>query len=225
MDGPGPAPGEEDRALFGRIFTKVYAQDLFDVWAVRRNGALVGHAEIKPTNVVQGHEIVYALSPEVWGAGLGRELANAIVRHGFDTLGSRRCRLWERLVLTALGLLAVTCALVPVLRRGLLVTRVRGGSMLPTYQDGDMLLAVRRGWHRRLRAGDVVVCRLPAGRSLPAGGDDPLLVKRIAGVAGDPYPHARGTGKVCRGALAEPLATLAVFEQYGYCHSGLTGGR
>ncbi|MFC4116549.1 GNAT family N-acetyltransferase [Nonomuraea zeae] len=85
--GDGPATEAEDRALFGRIFTKVYAQELFDVWAVRRNGLLIGHAEIKPTDTVQGYEIIYALAPDVWGSGLGRELAEAIVAYGFDALG------------------------------------------------------------------------------------------------------------------------------------------
>ncbi|MGW0875451.1 GNAT family N-acetyltransferase [Streptomyces sp. NPDC002740] len=85
--GDGPASEAADRALFGRIFTKVYAQDLFDVWAVRRDGLLVGHAEIKPTDAVGGHEIIYALAPTAWGSGLGTELAEAIVAHGFETLG------------------------------------------------------------------------------------------------------------------------------------------
>jgi RimJ/RimL family protein N-acetyltransferase len=85
--GDGPSSEADDRALFGRIFTKVYAEDLFDVWAVRRDGRLVGHAEIKPTEVVEGYEIIYALAPEVWGSGLGRELAEAIVTYGFDALG------------------------------------------------------------------------------------------------------------------------------------------
>ncbi|MER6508332.1 GNAT family N-acetyltransferase [Nonomuraea sp. NPDC001636] len=85
--GDGTATEAEDRALFGRIFSKVYAQDLFAVWAVRRDGELVGHAEIKPTDTVSGHELIYALVPAVWGAGLGRELAEAIVGHGFDALG------------------------------------------------------------------------------------------------------------------------------------------
>jgi RimJ/RimL family protein N-acetyltransferase len=85
--GDGPAPEAAHRARFGRLFTKVYAQDLFDVWAVRRDGLLVGHAEIKTTDVTQGHEIVYALAPTAWGVGLGTELAEAIVAHGFATLG------------------------------------------------------------------------------------------------------------------------------------------
>ncbi|MGW8983385.1 MULTISPECIES: GNAT family N-acetyltransferase [Streptomyces] len=85
--GDGPSSEAEDRALFGRVFTKVYAQDLFAVWAVRRDGRLVGHAEIKRTDTVDGHEIIYALAPTAWGSGLGTELARAVVAHGFDTLG------------------------------------------------------------------------------------------------------------------------------------------
>ncbi len=85
--GDGPVTEAEDRALFGRVFTKVYAENLFDVWAVRRDGRLVGHAEIKRTEAVGGHEIVYALAPEAWGSGLGTELAEAIVGYGFDSLG------------------------------------------------------------------------------------------------------------------------------------------
>ncbi len=85
--GDGPSFEAEDRALFGRVFSKVYAQDLFAVWAVRRDGLLVGHAEIKRTDVVDGHEIIYALAPSAWGRGLGTELAQAVVAHGFGALG------------------------------------------------------------------------------------------------------------------------------------------
>ncbi|MFF3890052.1 GNAT family N-acetyltransferase [Streptomyces sp. NPDC001914] len=84
--GDGPSTESADRALFGRIFSKVYRQGLFDVWAVRRDGHLVGHAEIKPTDV-GGFEIIYALAPTAWGSGLGTELAQSIVAHGFDALG------------------------------------------------------------------------------------------------------------------------------------------
>lgn len=77
----------EDRALFGRIFSKVYAQDLFDVWAVRHEGRFVGHAEIKPSTDVGGHEIVYALTTRAWGRGFGTEIAQALTGYGFDALG------------------------------------------------------------------------------------------------------------------------------------------
>ncbi|MEW2383901.1 GNAT family N-acetyltransferase [Micromonospora sp. NPDC047707] len=84
--GDGPLDAEEAGALFGRVFSKVYANDLFDVWAVRRGGSYIGHAEIKRTDQVDGHEIVYALAQPAWGGGLGTELARALVRYGFDTL-------------------------------------------------------------------------------------------------------------------------------------------
>ncbi|MFD0026347.1 GNAT family N-acetyltransferase [Streptomyces sp. NPDC058382] len=85
--GEGPATEAADRALFGRIFTKVYARELFDVWIVRQDGRPVGHAEIKPFPDADGHEIVYALAPGAWGRGLGTEIAQALVAHGFGTLG------------------------------------------------------------------------------------------------------------------------------------------
>jgi RimJ/RimL family protein N-acetyltransferase len=85
--GEGPQSEAEDRALFRRIFSKVYAQDLFDVWAVRRKDRFVGHAEIKPSADVGGHEIVYALAATAWGQGFGTEIAQALTGYGFDTLG------------------------------------------------------------------------------------------------------------------------------------------
>lgn len=80
--GSGALPEPEVRALFRRIFTHVYARDLFDVWGVRQDGHLIGHAEIKSTDVVEGggHEIIYALAPTAWGSGLGTEIADAILR-------------------------------------------------------------------------------------------------------------------------------------------------
>ncbi|WP_406739704.1 GNAT family N-acetyltransferase [Streptomyces atratus] len=85
--GEGPQTEAEDRALFGRIFSKVYAQDLFDVWAVRHEDRFVGHAEIKPSPEAGGHEIVYALAATAWGQGFGTEIAQALTGYGFDRLG------------------------------------------------------------------------------------------------------------------------------------------
>ncbi|MCX5498767.1 GNAT family N-acetyltransferase [Streptomyces sp. NBC_00053] len=85
--GEGTQSEAEDRALFGRVFSKVYAQDLFDVWAVRHEGRFVGHAEIKPSTDVGGHEIVYALAATAWGQGFGTEIAQALTGYGLDTLG------------------------------------------------------------------------------------------------------------------------------------------
>ena len=85
--GEGTQSEAEDRALFGRVFSKVYAQDLFDVWAVRHGDRFVGHAEIKPSTDVGGHEIVYALASTAWGQGFGTEIAQALTGYGFGTLG------------------------------------------------------------------------------------------------------------------------------------------
>jgi RimJ/RimL family protein N-acetyltransferase len=84
--GDGPEPEEANRALFRRVFTNVYDTGAFDVWAVRENGVLVGHAEIKPSKTTGGHELIYALAHHAWGRGLGTELARAICEYGFETL-------------------------------------------------------------------------------------------------------------------------------------------
>lgn len=85
--GDGPVPDEENRAMFWRVFPNVYDKGAFDVWAVRENGVLVGHGEIKPTEVSGGHELIYALAHSAWGRGLGTELAETIVAYGFERLG------------------------------------------------------------------------------------------------------------------------------------------
>ncbi|WP_405793486.1 GNAT family N-acetyltransferase [Streptomyces sp. NBC_01506] len=86
--GDGPQSEAADRALFGRVFTDVYPSNRFDVWAVRHVGRYAGHAEIKPSPEpwLDGHELVYALAPDLQGQGLGRELAVALTAYGHDTL-------------------------------------------------------------------------------------------------------------------------------------------
>ncbi|MFW5468819.1 S24/S26 family peptidase [Knoellia sp. CPCC 206435] len=55
------------------------------------------------------------------------------------------------------------------------VVRVRGRSMEPTLQEGDLLLAL---WGGAVRAGDVAVVRLPDDAE---GAARPLSVKRVHG--------------------------------------------
>ncbi|EWM11890.1 GNAT family N-acetyltransferase [Kutzneria sp. 744] len=87
--GDGALSEQDARALFLRVFP-VYEENRFDVWAVREDGRHIGHAEIKPSKTIEGHELVYVLAEPAWGRGLGTELATAIVAYGFDTLGLDR---------------------------------------------------------------------------------------------------------------------------------------
>jgi len=95
--GDGPELEEANRRLFGRVFTVVYAQHRFDVWGVWHQGQLIGHAEIKPTEVSGGHELIYVLAAEVWRRGLGTEHATVAAENVgslalLDRLGYRRVR-------------------------------------------------------------------------------------------------------------------------------------
>ncbi|MEE4591205.1 S26 family signal peptidase [Streptomyces sp. DSM 41524] len=106
-----------------------------------------------------------------------------------------------------------------VLRRTLVVVTVRGGSMEPTYRDGERVL-VRRGG--RCAVGQVVVVRqeddgLPPpapNQAVAATGTgtgrtaEEWMIKRVAAVAGDrpppgalPEPYATAGGSVPPGAL------------------------
>jgi RimJ/RimL family protein N-acetyltransferase len=75
------------RSLFGLLFTEVYAKNMFDVWAVRLDGRYIGHAELKKTGNVDGHELICALVRDVWRMGLGTELSYRVIDYGFDELG------------------------------------------------------------------------------------------------------------------------------------------
>ncbi|MCW6004249.1 S26 family signal peptidase [Micromonospora sp. CPCC 205371] len=90
------------------------------------------------------------------------------------------------LPLVVAGALAVLGAgLLLVTRAVLQVVGVQGDSMTPTYQHGDQLLVLRRGFRRRLRVGAVVVCLPPPGVIIPDGervARSQLIVKRVAGL-------------------------------------------
>ena len=85
--------------------------------------------------------------------------------------------------------------LVLAARRTVVVVRVKGSSMLPTYADGERLLAVRPALVRAICRGDVLVVRA----ALPTGAAD-VLVKRVRAVGGDPLPGGAAGVLVPRGA-------------------------
>ncbi|WP_151772317.1 GNAT family N-acetyltransferase [Streptomyces abyssomicinicus] len=80
-------PEAEIRALFRAVLDEVYPQRLFDVWGLWHEGTYVGHAEVKKTGNVEGHELVTALAPAYWGKGLGTEAVRGLLRHAADNLG------------------------------------------------------------------------------------------------------------------------------------------
>lgn len=95
------------------------------------------------------------------------------------------------------GGLAAAAVAVLTLRTCVMLVRVQGNSMAPTYHDGERLL-VNRLPRSRWAAGDVVVFRLPDQLSEPASTDRfAFLVKRVAAASGDTVPvdvltHAPG---------------------------------
>ena len=80
-----------------------------------------------------------------------------------------------RKVLRPFVSVAVGLGIALVLRAFFCPAIVVGDSMLPTYHDGEVLLAVRVG---ELQIGDVVVFHTPSSGSR-------YLIKRVVGVPGD----------------------------------------
>jgi signal peptidase I len=67
-----------------------------------------------------------------------------------------------------------------LIRAHLLIVTVEHESMLPTLQHGDRVLALRRGFHRWIRQGSIVVVALPGSEALPEPAD--LYIKRAVAV-------------------------------------------
>ncbi|WKE67707.1 GNAT family N-acetyltransferase [Streptomyces sp. WP-1] len=80
-------PEPQIREVFRAILTDIYPEGRFDVWGLWLAGRYVGHAEVKPTGNVEGHELVTALAPGYWGRGLGGEVIRGLLRHAAENLG------------------------------------------------------------------------------------------------------------------------------------------
>ncbi|MFJ5999372.1 GNAT family N-acetyltransferase [Streptomyces sp. NPDC092370] len=80
-------PEADVRMLFRTILDDVYPQRRFDVWGLWQEDVFVGHAEVKKTGNVDGHELIAALAPPYWGHGLGTEAVHGLLRHAADNLG------------------------------------------------------------------------------------------------------------------------------------------
>ncbi|MEW2569956.1 GNAT family N-acetyltransferase [Streptomyces sp. NPDC047070] len=85
--GQDMVPEADLRAAFRAILTDVYPTRRFDVWGVWWQGTYIGHAEVKRTGNVDGHELIVALAPDYWGQGIGTEAVHGLLRHAADNLG------------------------------------------------------------------------------------------------------------------------------------------
>ncbi|MFF9899193.1 GNAT family N-acetyltransferase [Streptomyces longispororuber] len=84
--GQDRVPEADIRTLFRAILTEVYPTRRFDVWGLWHEGTYIGHAEVKKTGNVDGHELITALAPAYWGRGLGLEAVRGLIRYAADTL-------------------------------------------------------------------------------------------------------------------------------------------
>lgn len=89
----------------------------------------------------------------------------------------------------SLFLLLIAVALVfGLLRNFLFLVEVNGWSMYPTFNHGDRVVAVRFWPSRRLRRGQIVVCRFPPEwqpQFMPKPIGRELYIKRIVGLPGE----------------------------------------
>lgn len=111
-----------------------------------------------------------------------------------EIVRSRRCTYFKRLAAAALLVALLVWVLFGVV---FAITTVRGSSMNPTLQDGDVVLSWRLGTD--FAAGDVVIIDNAERRD---------YIKRIIGVPGDTIDIDEETGVVFRNgrALDEPYA-------------------
>ncbi|WP_081238961.1 S26 family signal peptidase [Streptomyces viridosporus] len=94
---------------------------------------------------------------------------------------------------SATGLAALGCAVAFLLRRHCALLDVSGSSMVPTYRDGDRLLALKIP-ARLVRRGAVVAIRMRLaegadGKDVTPGEPLPTaMIKRVAALPGDRMP-------------------------------------
>lgn len=101
------------------------------------------------------------------------------------------------LSLTPLAMALAAAAL--WIRQRLIITEVRGPSMLPTYRDGDRLLTLRQRGRSPLSPGQVVVLANPRPVGVPGSSSSPWLIKRVVAVAGEPVPGGQPDDRVPAG--------------------------
>jgi len=80
---------EKAEALWIKLIESFYPQGLKTIWAVfaRADERYVGHAAIRPRPAKpEDWEISYMLKTEEWGKGLATEIAEGLIKYGFEKL-------------------------------------------------------------------------------------------------------------------------------------------
>lgn len=82
---------EESRELFKRVMRPA-AETGLELWAVEMqdSGELIGHAGLKPPESDGAREILFVLSPNYWGRGLGTEAARLVLDYALNVAGCKR---------------------------------------------------------------------------------------------------------------------------------------
>jgi len=93
----------------------------------------------------------------------------------------------------------------------LFLVLVRGRSMQPTLQGGEVLLGLRYG-RREVRRGDIVICRLEKIK--------PLLIKRVIALPGESIRIEEGQVYIDDMPLNEPYIRAAGLRKMDVCSLG-----
>ncbi|MGK7928831.1 MAG: GNAT family N-acetyltransferase [Spirulina sp.] len=84
-------PIDETQAIATRNQTAL-SQSLYGLWGARQieKKSLIGFCGYWPFFEPPEIQLIYGLSDRYWGRGLGTEMARAMVKYGFETLGFTR---------------------------------------------------------------------------------------------------------------------------------------
>lgn len=74
-----PLKARDAERLFAKIFEIYKSDPQFHIWAIEESGAYVGHAELKRRQGRSEYELVYFLSPDVWGRGVGSGVVDGLL--------------------------------------------------------------------------------------------------------------------------------------------------
>lgn len=124
-------------------------------------------------------------------------------------------KILNKIYKTIMALLVVLCVLLVVLRLfGLSVIFVKGGSMTPTIQDGEMYLMTKVDFEN-IKRGDIIVAMLPGGTR---------VTKRVIGLPGEHICIGYSSIWVDSDWIAEPYLEWPGWNDFGEFDASFTLG-